>query len=129
MTTVSTAAPLGAGIPLTLPARPRTQALTSVPLSTAPLPPLDLTIPPWPGHQMTSGGVTLHVRRTESPSPTAPTAVFVHGLGGSSPNWTDRMRRLPGQVNGIALDLPGFGRTTPPAGYDFSMATHTDTVV
>ncbi|HEY0497278.1 MAG TPA: alpha/beta fold hydrolase [Kutzneria sp.] len=129
MTTVSAAAPLGAGIPLTQSERPRTRALTSVPLSTAPLPPLDLSIPPWPGEQMTSNDVTLHVRRTPSPSPTAPTAVFVHGLGGSSTNWTDLMGQLSGQVDGIALDLPGFGRTQPPAGYDFSMATHTDTVI
>jgi len=129
MTTVSAAAPLGAGIPLTQPARPRTRAFTTVPLSKAPLPPLDLSIPPWPGEQMTSNDVTLHVRRTPSLGQTAPTAVFVHGLGGSSTNWTDLMGQLSGQVNGIALDLPGFGRTPPPAGYDFSMTTHTDTVV
>jgi pimeloyl-ACP methyl ester carboxylesterase len=129
MTTVSSAAPLGAGIPLTLPTRPRTQSLTSVPLSTAPLPALDLTIPPWPGEMMTSGGRTLHVRRAPGPSPTAPTAVFVHGLGGSSTNWTDLMGQLSSRVDCIALDLPGFGRTPPPEGYDFSMATHTDTVV
>jgi pimeloyl-ACP methyl ester carboxylesterase len=129
MTTVSASAPRGAGIPLPLPARPRTQALTSVPLSTAPLPPLDLTIPPWPGEMMTSGGVTLHVRRAPGPGPSAPTAVFVHGLGGSSTNWTDFAGQLSGRVNGIALDLPGFGRTPPPEGYDFSMATHSDTVI
>jgi pimeloyl-ACP methyl ester carboxylesterase len=129
MTTVSSAAPLGAGIPLTLPTRPRTQSLTSVPLSTAPLPPLDLTIPPWPGEMMTSGGVTLHVRRTPGPHPSAPTAVFVHGLGGSSTNWTDLAGQLSARVNGIALDLPGFGRTPPPEGYDFRMATNVDTVV
>jgi pimeloyl-ACP methyl ester carboxylesterase len=129
MTTVSSAAPLGAGIPLTLPARPPTRSLTAVPLSTAPLPPLDLSIPPWPGEMMTSGEVTLHARRAPSPGPAAPTAVFVHGLGGSSTNWTDLAGQLSGQVNGIALDLPGFGRTPPPEGYDFSMASHTDTVV
>jgi pimeloyl-ACP methyl ester carboxylesterase len=127
MTTVSSAAPFGAGIPL--PTRPRTQSLTNVPLSTAQLPPLDLTIPPWPGEMMTSGGMSLHVRRTPGPGPHAPTAVFVHGLGGSSTNWTDFAGQLAGRVNGIALDLPGFGRTPPPDGYDFSMATHTETVV
>ncbi|MFI9386173.1 alpha/beta fold hydrolase [Kutzneria sp. NPDC052558] len=129
MTTVSAAAPFGAGIPLPLPARPRTESLTSVPLSRAALPPLDLTIPPWPGELMTSGGVTLHVRRTPGPTPAAPKAVFVHGLGGSSTNWTDFAGQLSARVGGLALDLPGFGRTPPPDGYDFSMAAHTDTVV
>jgi pimeloyl-ACP methyl ester carboxylesterase len=129
MTIVSSAALSGAGIPLSLPSGPRTQSLTGVPLSTATLPPLDLTIPPWPGQMRESGGVRLHVRTAPGPGAHAPTAVFVHGLGGSSTNWTDLMGQLACRVNGIALDMPGFGRTPPPAGYDFSMASHIDTVV
>lgn len=74
---------------------------------------------------MESGGVRLHVRHTPTATPNAPTAVYVHGLGGSSTNWTDLAAQLSGQVDGIAVDLPGFGRTEPPEGYDFSMASHT----
>ena len=35
--------------------------------------------------------------------------IFVHGLGGSSLNWTDLMLALDTQLTGYAVDLPGFG--------------------
>lgn len=103
-------------------------SVTHVPLSDAALPPVDMTIPPWPGADQTSGGVTLHVRRTPGPASAAATAVYVHGLGGSATNWTDLAGQLSGQVPGIALDLPGFGRTEPPRHFDYSMPAHADTV-
>ena len=53
----------------------------------ATLPPLDPQRRHWPGREMTSGGVTLHVR--ETPGPDGCPAVYVHGLGGSALNWTD----------------------------------------
>ncbi|MBA8930045.1 pimeloyl-ACP methyl ester carboxylesterase [Kutzneria viridogrisea] len=125
MTTASSAVLRGAGLPPTAPARP---SLTAVPLSTGQLPPLDLSIPPWPGRMLESGGVRLHVRQAPCVDPDAPLAVFVHGLGGSATNWTDLMGQLSASVNCLALDLPGFGRTPPPEGYDFSLARHTETV-
>ncbi|MPZ82851.1 MAG: alpha/beta fold hydrolase [Actinophytocola sp.] len=102
--------------------------VTFVPLSDAVLPPVDMTIPPWPGADQTSGGVTLHVRRTPGPASADTTAVYVHGLGGSATNWTDLAGQLSGYVPGIAIDLPGFGRTEPPERFDYSMPAHADTV-
>ncbi|CCH28256.1 alpha/beta fold hydrolase [Actinosynnema sp. NPDC047251] len=102
-------------------------ALTHVPLSAAPLPPLDSTSAPWPGDYLDIDGHTVHVRRT--PGPADSTAVYVHGLGGSATNWTDLAGQLSGHVDGHALDLPGFGRSEPIPGYTFSMATHAEVVV
>jgi len=103
-------------------------SVTHVPLSDAPLPPVDQSIPPWPGANQTSGGVTLHVRRTPGPPDAETTAIYVHGLGGSATNWTDLAGQLSGHVPGIALDLPGFGRSEPPREFDYSMPAHADTV-
>jgi len=98
---------------------------TRVPLSERPLPPVDRTIPPWPGEAEEYGGVRLHVRRAPRPDgeyTDEPTVVFVHGLGGSSTNWTDLAGQLAGYANGLAVDLPGSGRTEPPAGHLFTPA-------
>jgi pimeloyl-ACP methyl ester carboxylesterase len=100
----------------------RRTAITHVPLSTTPLPPLDTTIQPWPGDYVEVDGHSVHVRRT--PGPAGSAAVYVHGLGGSSTNWTDLAAQLREHVDGHALDLPGFGRSEPIDGYDFRMATH-----
>ncbi|MBW4719323.1 alpha/beta fold hydrolase [Saccharothrix obliqua] len=102
-------------------------AITHVPLSAAPLPPLDTTSGPWPGDYVEVAGHTVHVRRT--PGPTGDTAVYVHGLGGSATNWTDLAGQLSGHVDGHALDLPGFGRSEPIPGYTFSMSTHAEVVL
>jgi pimeloyl-ACP methyl ester carboxylesterase len=101
-------------------------AITHVPLSTAPLPPLDTTIDPWPGDYVEVAGHRLHVRRTPGGSSTA---VYVHGLGGSATNWTDLAAQLSGHVTGHALDLPGFGRSEPIEGYTFGMTTHAEVVI
>jgi pimeloyl-ACP methyl ester carboxylesterase len=102
--------------------------LTHVPLSDAALPPVDMSIPPWPGADQTSGDVTLHVRTTPGPADAGATAVYVHGLGGSATNWTDLSAQLATRVPGVSLDLPGFGRTEPPRHFDYSMPAHADTV-
>ncbi|GAB1516438.1 alpha/beta fold hydrolase [Actinophytocola sp. KF-1] len=101
--------------------------VTFVPLSDAVLPAVDMSIPPWPGEDRTAGGVRMHVRVTEGPSD-APTAVYVHGLGGSATNWTDLAAQLSTRVPGIAVDLPGFGRTEPPRDFDYSIPAHADAV-
>ncbi|WP_380282247.1 alpha/beta fold hydrolase [Kitasatospora purpeofusca] len=44
----------------------------------------------------------------------ADTAVFLHGLGGWTHNWAALIERLRPAVHGLALDLPGFGRSAPP---------------
>ena len=90
-------------------------------------PPLDPHAPPWPGREVTSGGVTLHVR--ETPGPDGCRAVYVHGLGGSALNWTDLAALLGTRAAGATVDLPGFGRSRPPAGFDFTPAAHADALL
>jgi pimeloyl-ACP methyl ester carboxylesterase len=72
------------------------------------------------------GGVSLHVRRT--PGTAAATVVYVHGLGGSSTNWTDLAALLSPFAAGVAVDLPGFGLSEPGPGFDFSLEAHADVV-
>jgi pimeloyl-ACP methyl ester carboxylesterase len=95
-------------------------------------PPVDPHRRPWPGREATSGGVTLHVRETPGPDGTGRggcDAVYVHGLGGSALNWTDLAGLLGTRAAGTAVDLPGFGRTRPPAGFDFTPAAHADALL
>lgn len=92
-----------------------------------PLPPLDSTAPPWPGRVLDAGGISLHVR--ETPGADGATAVFVHGLGGSATNWTDLAAQLSGHADGLAVDLPGFGHSEPPAGYSFTPVAQARAVV
>ena len=74
-------------------------------------------IPHWPGAPVTLGAGEVFVRSAPAQAPVAETAVLVHGLGGSSRNWTDLMAELsqPGPVPAEpalaseAIDLPGFG--------------------
>ncbi|MEU8224481.1 alpha/beta hydrolase [Kribbella sp. NPDC048915] len=60
---------------------------------------------------MPVAGVELLVRDIPDAQPDLPPALFVHGLGGSSLNWTALGLLLNGTIRGIAPDLPGFGRT------------------
>ncbi|MFF2146687.1 alpha/beta fold hydrolase [Kitasatospora sp. NPDC058190] len=55
--------------------------------------------------------------------------LFVHGLGGSAANWTALMDRLGGLVDGEAVDLPGFGRSTPPTDGNLSVSGHVRAVI
>jgi pimeloyl-ACP methyl ester carboxylesterase len=54
-------------------------------------------------------------------------ALYVHGLGGASTNWTDLAGLLAVRFDGYALDLPGFGRSAPPPRY--SIHRHVQAVV
>jgi pimeloyl-ACP methyl ester carboxylesterase len=84
--------------------------------------------PPWPGAMVQVGRSRLHVRRSPSPAG-AERAVFVHGLGGASTNWTDLMAELGDVLDGEAPDLPGFGHSPPPADGDYSPEGHAGAVV
>jgi pimeloyl-ACP methyl ester carboxylesterase len=48
-------------------------------------------------------------------------AVMLHGLGGSSLNWTDLMALLADRLETRAPDLPGFGLSPPPSDHDYSI--------
>ena len=49
---------------------------------------------------------------------------MLHGLGGSSLNWTDLMGELQSEMNSWALDLPGFGQSPPPRDGNFAPLGH-----
>lgn len=67
----------------------------------------------WPRRTVRVGDVDLAVREVPDADPGAPPAVFVHGLNGSSLNFTAIGLLLAGAVRGVAIDLPGFGHTEP----------------
>lgn len=68
------------------------------------------------GEQVRIGRDELLVREIGQGAP----ALFVHGLGGNSTNWTDLMWLMSDRVHGIAPDLLGFGRSGPAASGDYS---------
>jgi pimeloyl-ACP methyl ester carboxylesterase len=65
----------------------------------------------WPARTVPVTGVDLLVRDLPGAPADRPPALFVHGLGGSSLNWTALGLLLNDTIRGIAPDLPGFGRT------------------
>lgn len=69
-----------------------------------------------PGEVRRVAGNDVFVREIGSGAP----ALFIHGLGGNSTNWTDLMWILSDRVHGVAPDLPGFGRSGPSASGDYS---------
>ncbi|BCY05473.1 alpha/beta fold hydrolase [Actinoplanes sp. L3-i22] len=73
--------------------------------------------PPWPARRVVVGGAMLHVRDTPATRPEAEPAVYVHGLGGSSQNFTDLAGLLADRFDGQAVDLPGFGYSDPSPRY------------
>jgi pimeloyl-ACP methyl ester carboxylesterase len=107
-------------------------ATTGVALSTAPLPalpPADAPpLPLFPGTVQRVGNLELFVRRATG-GPNAEPALYVHGLGGASTNWTDLMALLAGRLDGQALDLPGFGQSGPPPNGNYGLGTHVRAVI
>ena len=81
------------------------------------LPPPGELVPPWPGRSVVVDGAVTFVRDTPPRSPNAEPALYVHGLGGSSQNWTDLADLLAHRLDGQAIDLPGFGRSDPARSY------------
>lgn len=76
---------------------------------------------------MAVGGAELYVR--EVPGSDQETGVYLHGLGGSSTNWTDLAGLLSEWMHGLIPDLPGFGHSQPPPGYTYTMAEHASVVI
>ncbi|NUK05525.1 alpha/beta hydrolase [Streptomyces lunaelactis] len=74
-------------------------------------------------------GLTLTVRaRPPARTGLAP-ALYVHGLGGSSQNWSSLMPLLEDVLDGEALDLPGFGDSPPPDDGNYSVTAHARAVI
>ncbi|MGW7257086.1 alpha/beta fold hydrolase [Streptomyces sp. NPDC054834] len=74
-------------------------------------------------------GVTLTVRSRPPAREGLPPALYVHGLGGSSQNWSALMLELDGVVDSEAVDLPGFGDSPPPDDGDYSVTGHARAVI
>ncbi|WP_432171599.1 alpha/beta fold hydrolase [Streptomyces sp. 1222.5] len=74
-------------------------------------------------------GVTLSVRSRPPVREGLPPALYVHGLGGSSQNWSALMAELDGVVDGEAVDLPGFGDSPPPDDGNYSVTGHARAVI
>ncbi|MFE7424870.1 alpha/beta fold hydrolase [Streptomyces sp. NPDC014735] len=74
-------------------------------------------------------GLTLTVRSRPPERTALPPALFVHGLGGSSRNWSALMPLLQDVVAGEALDLPGFGDSPPPDDGNYSVTGHARAVI
>ncbi|MCO4697683.1 alpha/beta hydrolase [Streptomyces sp. NPDC096538] len=84
------------------------------------------------GEQLRSArlpGVTLTVRSRPPARKGLPPAFFVHGLGGSSLNWSALMALLDDVVDSEAVDLPGFGDSPPPDDGDYSITAHARAVI
>ncbi|MFE9255531.1 alpha/beta fold hydrolase [Streptomyces sp. NPDC006879] len=84
------------------------------------------------GEQLRSAalpGLTLTVRSRPPVRPGLPPALFVHGLGGSSQNWSALMPLVEELVDCEAIDLPGFGDSPPPADRDYSVTAHARAVI
>ncbi|MEU1013768.1 alpha/beta fold hydrolase [Streptomyces sp. NPDC088810] len=74
-------------------------------------------------------GVTLSVRSRPPAREGLPPALYVHGLGGSSQNWSSLMAELDEVVDSEAVDLPGFGDSPPPDDGDYSVTGHARAVI
>ena len=102
-------------------------------------------IPHWPGELVSLGDYRVYVRSTspDTPQPDTPKleypgvngsapeaepALCVHGLEGSSRNWTDLMDLLWPRLACDALDLPGFGDSPPRPDGRYSIAALAQTV-
>lgn len=119
------------------PATPATGPAPAASASSTPLPRPGVLLAPWPGEEIPIRGGEVFVRRTpwtgpvDGPVEGAPRdrALYVHGLGGASTNWTDLAALLAVRFDGWAVDLPGFGRSRPPRRARYSVQGHVRAVV
>jgi pimeloyl-ACP methyl ester carboxylesterase len=74
-------------------------------------------------------GLTLTVRSRPATRTGLPPALYVHGLGGASDNWSALMPLLADRVDGEAVDLPGFGDSPPPDDGNYSITGHARAVI
>lgn len=85
-----------------------------------------LYVPPLPGRFVDVADAQVFVRESGDRQASAESAVFIHGLGGSSTNWTELMALLAPHVHCVAVDLPGFGQSPPPMHGDYKLSAHAD---
>ncbi len=103
-------------------------------LSTAVLAQLGDAIPgvseePPPGWTELVDGRGVYLRRTPRRSDAdsgSPDAWYIHGLAGSSANWTSLAGALSARSTGYLVDLPGHGRSDPPPDGRYSLIRDAD---
>ena len=93
------------------------------------IPAVDQTRKPWPGEYHRVAGADVFLRKTPPRRKTVEPALYVHGLGGASTNFTDLADLLSPWFDGHALDLPGFGKSGPAAGGHYSIGAHARVVI
>lgn len=106
--------------------------LPGVRAATADVAPKVATVRVAPGEELRSvalPGLMLTVRSRPPVRAGLPPALYVHGLGGSSQNWSALMQLLEDVLDGEALDLPGFGDSTPPDDGNYSVTGHARAVI
>jgi len=86
-----------------------------------------LAEPPPAGWTELVDGRGVHIRRQQGPDDTEP-VWFVHGLGGSSSDWTRLSGALSPHATTYSLDLPGSGRSDPPPADRYSPRVDADLV-
>ncbi|MFJ6421490.1 alpha/beta fold hydrolase [Streptomyces hydrogenans] len=99
---------------------------------TAPATPLPRAVRVADGEELRSvalPGLSLTVRSRPGARAGLPPALYVHGLGGSSQNWSALMPLLADLVDGEAVDLPGFGDSPPPDDGNYSVTGHARAVI
>jgi pimeloyl-ACP methyl ester carboxylesterase len=89
----------------------------------------DSTVPDWPGGLVSLGDHQVYVRTAPGAAADAEPALCVHGLEGSSRNWTDLMDLLRPRLACAALDLPGFGNSAPRPDGRYSIGALARTVI
>jgi pimeloyl-ACP methyl ester carboxylesterase len=77
---------------------------------------------------VSAGDHQVYLRAIPQPKDDAQPALCVHGLEGSSRNWTDLMDLLRPRLACEALDLPGFGSSPPRPDGRYSVAALAQTV-
>jgi pimeloyl-ACP methyl ester carboxylesterase len=83
----------------------------------------------WPGRLVALGDQRVYLRSAPDGPAGAPPALFVHGLEGSSRNWTDLMDLLRTRLACDAVDLPGFGDSPPRPDGRYSVAAFAQTII
>jgi pimeloyl-ACP methyl ester carboxylesterase len=104
-----------------------TARLSSRPLGPAPA----MAAAPAPGGFELVDGRGVYVRRVEGPadgSGDVTPAWYIHGLGGSSTNWTRLAAVLAATSPGYLVDLPGSGRSDPPPRGRYSVVDDADLI-
>jgi pimeloyl-ACP methyl ester carboxylesterase len=67
-------------------------------------------------------GLEIHTREAPAPGGGRAPILYLHGVPTAGWDWTPFLER----AGGVAPDLPGFGRSAKPAGFDYSIDGYAD---